>query len=82
MTATRRTALTAGGGGLTALAIAGCGLRPTGRPSADIVQEAADGDIGGDIVFQTWSLRNDTFTPFFEQVIDDFEAEHPGTRVH
>lgn len=82
MTATRRTALAAGGGGLTALALAGCGLRPTGRPSADIVQEAADGDIGGDIVFQTWSLRNETFTPFFEQVIDDFEAEHPGTRVH
>lgn len=81
MRATRRTALVAGGGGLTALALAGCGLRPTGRPSADIVDEAAEGDVGGEITFQTWSLKNETFTPFFEQVIADFEAEHPGTRV-
>ncbi|MDO5671350.1 MAG: extracellular solute-binding protein [Actinomycetaceae bacterium] len=36
---------------------------------------------GGTITFQTWSLKNDRFTPYFEKLIADFEKENPGTTI-
>lgn len=59
-----------------AVALAGC----TGG-SAPSDAGAADGDISGTITFQTWSLKNDTFTPYFENLIDAFEKKYPDTTV-
>ncbi|WP_175954012.1 extracellular solute-binding protein [Schaalia sp. Marseille-Q2122] len=45
----------------------------------------ASGDIaveGGEITFQTWSLKNDRFTPYFESVIAAFEKDNPGVKVN
>lgn len=39
------------------------------------------GDVSGEITFQTWSLKNEKFTPYFEDVIAAFEDENPGTKV-
>ncbi|MBT2483794.1 MULTISPECIES: ABC transporter substrate-binding protein [unclassified Microbacterium] len=39
------------------------------------------GELSGTIQFQTWSLKNEKFTPYFESVIDAFEEEHPEVTV-
>lgn len=72
-----RTTMAAGIAIASALALTAC----TGGTSA---QDGAgsDGEIGGEISFQTWSLKNDKFTPYFEDVIDAFEKENPGTTVN
>lgn len=43
---------------------------------------SAGGELKGDIDFQTWSLKNDRFTPYFEQLVADFEKENPGTKIN
>lgn len=40
----------------------------------------ANGKIEGNITFQTWNLKAN-FKSYFEGVVDDFEAKHPGTHV-
>ncbi|HMR49125.1 MAG TPA: extracellular solute-binding protein [Arachnia sp.] len=57
-----------GGGGGTA--------QPTNAPT-----EGDDGALSGEITFQTWSLKNDTFTPYFEGVVKAFEDANPGTTI-
>lgn len=47
---------------------------------------AACGSNGGDsssqeISFQTWNLKNDTYTPYFENLIEQFESDNPGVTV-
>lgn len=61
----------------SALALTAC----TGGTTAS-GQAGGDGEIGGEISFQTWSLKNDKFTPYFENVIAAFEEENPGTTVN
>ncbi len=63
----------------TAALLAGC----TGgsAPSPEGEAPATDGEITGNITFQTWSLKNDRFTPYFEKLVADFEAENPGVKV-
>lgn len=39
------------------------------------------GELSGTIKFQTWSLQNETFTPYFEGLIAAFEDEHPDVTV-
>ncbi|MDF1487545.1 extracellular solute-binding protein [Tessaracoccus caeni] len=39
-----------------------------------------DGELSGTVSFQTWSLKNETFAPYFEALIKDFEAE-TGVKV-
>ena len=71
-----RTSVAAGIAVATAFALTACtGGASTGGGSA------ADGEVGGEISFQTWSLKNDKFTPYFEGVIAAFEKENPGTTV-
>ncbi len=66
-------------GAVMALA-AGCtGGAPGGDGSSE--QPKADGEIKGEITFQTWSLKNDRFTPYFEKLVQDFESEHPDVKV-
>ncbi|AEW98912.1 extracellular solute-binding protein [Streptantibioticus cattleyicolor] len=43
---------------------------------------ASDAPLKGAITFQTWSLKNPTFTPYFTSLISSFEREHPGTHVN
>lgn len=57
------------------LLLAGC--TGGGTPPAD----NGSGDISGEITFQTWSLKNEKFTPYFEDVVKAFEKAHPGTKV-
>lgn len=71
-----RTSVAAGIAVATAFALTAC----TGGASTS-GGSAADGEVGGEISFQTWSLKNDKFTPYFEGVIDAFEKENPGTTV-
>jgi len=59
------------------LALTAC----TGGGAAPGANAAGDGKIGGEITFQTWSLKNDKFTPYFEGVVDAFEKANPGTTV-
>lgn len=40
-----------------------------------------DGKVEGQITFQTWSLKNDRFTPYFENLIKDFEKQNPKVTV-
>jgi multiple sugar transport system substrate-binding protein len=38
--------------------------------------------LTGSITFQTWSLKNATFTPYFTGLIKAFEQLHPGTKIN
>ena len=43
---------------------------------------SGSGELSGEISFQTWSLKNDRFTPYFEALIKDFEGKNPGTTIN
>ncbi|ALX65852.1 extracellular solute-binding protein [Microbacterium sp. XT11] len=58
------------------LVLAGC----TGGGGA-AAGGGGNGEVSGEITFQTWSLKNEKFTPYFEDVIAAFEKEHPGATV-
>lgn len=64
---------------VAALALTGC--TGGGAPASSDDQPAASGEIKGEITFQTWSLKNEKFTPYFEKLVADFEAANPGTTV-
>lgn len=34
-----------------------------------------------EISFQTWNLKNDTYTPYFNDLIAAFQKENPGVTV-
>lgn len=70
MTMRRPLALTAAVG-VGALVLAGCAGATPG----------ADGDTAGEITFQTWNLKNDKFTPYFEDLIAAFEDENPDAKI-
>lgn len=76
----RRTAL-AGGAGIAALGLAGCGMSGGGRSGSSAPAEAVEGEITGEISFQSWSLKNEKFTPYFEGVIAAFQDQNPGVTV-
>ncbi|MBM7824324.1 multiple sugar transport system substrate-binding protein [Arcanobacterium pluranimalium] len=61
-----------------ALALTAC----TGG-SSDSKSDSASGkgEVAGDITFQSWSLKNDRFTPYFEKIIADFEKANPKVKV-
>jgi multiple sugar transport system substrate-binding protein len=65
----------------TTVAIAGCGIgdKSTGDSQKVVSTSAA---LSGSITFQTWSLKNDKFTPYFTKVIAKFERAHPGTKIN
>lgn len=56
---------------------------PATEPTGEATGEAtATDDLSGDITFQTWNLKNDTFTPYFDDLIAEFESLHPGTTIN
>ncbi|MFD7439212.1 ABC transporter substrate-binding protein [Streptomyces sp. NPDC059861] len=73
MRISRRT-LAAAAAVVVALPLSACGGGGDGG-SAD-----ASGKVEGDITFQTWNLRAN-FKPYFEDLIAEFEKQHPGTDV-
>lgn len=58
------------------IALVGCSGSAGGGGGSDV-----DGEITGAITFQTWNLKNDKFTPYFEGLITDFESQNPGTDI-
>lgn len=60
-----------------AFALAAC----TGGGAAPAPAPDSGGALSGEITFQTWSLKNDRFTPYFESVIAGFESANPGVTV-
>ena len=54
------------------LAMAGCGN--TGDSPAASSEKTT-------VSFQTWNLKNDTYTPYFENLIKEFEDANPGVTV-
>jgi multiple sugar transport system substrate-binding protein len=66
----------------SSLGLAGCGIGSgsAGGNSQQTVSSAAA--LSGSITFQSWSLKNPTFTPYFTGLIKAFEKLHPGTTVN
>ncbi|PJM79623.1 ABC transporter substrate-binding protein [Bifidobacterium scaligerum] len=42
---------------------------------------SSDGKLSGEITFQTWNLKNDKYTPYFEDLIAAYEKDNPGTKI-
>ena len=64
-----------------AVLLAGCGLGSSSKGSADKKVDSTAA-LKGSITFQTWSLKNDKFTPYFKKLVADFQAAHPGTTIN
>ncbi|WP_163507054.1 ABC transporter substrate-binding protein [Fodinicola acaciae] len=59
--------------------LAACGI---GGGSGGDQAVATGGPLKGEITFQTWSLKNDKFTPYFSKLVADFQRQHPGTKIN
>ena len=75
-----RSTLPIGFAAATALLLAGC---TGGSAGADTAAGPIDtsGELSGTIKFQTWSLKNEKFSPYFEDLTAAFENEHPDVTV-
>lgn len=71
-------------GVVAAAALTGCGVGGgSGSDGAAAKQTvASDAPLKGRVTFQTWSLKNDKFTPYFTALIKTFEQQHPGTTIN
>lgn len=76
----RRSVLTTIVIGGASLSLAACGMGGQTAPTtqAPVTSGAA---LSGEITFQTWSLKNEKFTPYFEKVVKDFQDANPGTTI-
>ncbi|KMY24026.1 multiple sugar transport system substrate-binding protein [Actinobaculum suis] len=71
-----------GAGALALTACTGGGTASQDTKSAAPDKTSSESTkLSGEISFQTWSLKNDRFTPYFEKLIADFQNEHPGTTI-
>lgn len=61
------------------LLLAGCAGATGGGGATGPID--TDGELSGTVQFQTWSLKNEKFTPYFENLIAAFEDEHPNVTV-
>ncbi|AXG81788.1 ABC transporter substrate-binding protein [Streptomyces paludis] len=43
--------------------------------------KGSDTEVSGTITFQTWNLKNDKFTSYFNDLIAAFEKENPDTEI-
>lgn len=80
MILSRRSALV----GLTvasAATLAACTGSSGSSTSAKGGSSSGSGKLSGEITFQTWSLKNEKFTPYFEALIKDFQDKNPGTTI-
>jgi multiple sugar transport system substrate-binding protein len=65
------------------LPLSACGVgggsgsdKPAGQKTV-----ASDAPLKGSVTFQTWSLKNDKFTPYFTALVAEFQKQHPGTTI-
>lgn len=67
-----RNALVMGLAATTALTMMGCGnsAEPSAKKGEKII-----------VSFQTWNLKNDTYSPYFEKLAKEFEKDNPGVTV-
>lgn len=65
----------------SALALTGCTGGGGTAPPQSGGQIDTSGELSGTIKFQTWSLKNEKFTPYFNDLIAAFSAEHPKVKV-
>ncbi|MCI5825213.1 MAG: extracellular solute-binding protein [Arcanobacterium sp.] len=63
---------------VAALSLAAC---TGGNPGGNAASGGDKGKVAGNITFQTWSLKNDRFTPYFENLVKDFEKQYPDVKV-
>ncbi len=65
------------------LVLTGCGVGG-GSGGGGNSQQTVSGtaSLSGSITFQTWSLKNATFTPYFTSLIRAFQKQHPGTTIN
>ena len=64
------------------ITLTGCGVgggAGGGNAQQTVSSTAA---LSGSITFQSWSLKNSTFTPYFTSLIKAFEKLHPGTTIN
>ena len=61
---------------VAALALTGCAGGGGDSGGSD-----ASGEITGTVKFQSWSLKNEKFTPYFEELFAAFEEENPGVTI-
>lgn len=66
---------------VAATLLAGCGVGSKSSSADANKTVATTSALSGSITFQTWSLKNDKFTPYFTKLIADFKAAHPGTDI-
>jgi multiple sugar transport system substrate-binding protein len=64
------------------LAVAGCGVGSGAGGGNGQQAVSSTGALTGSITFQTWSLKNSTFTPYFTALVSAFEKAHPNTTVN
>lgn len=64
------------------LAVAACTGAAPNMQQQEEPSVNADGKLSGEITFQTWSLKNDRFTPYFENLIAEFTKEHPEVKIN
>jgi multiple sugar transport system substrate-binding protein len=65
------------------LVLSGCGVGSGGAGGGNSQQTVSGtAALSGSITFQTWSLKNATFTPYFTSLVQAFEKQHPGTTVN
>lgn len=69
-------------GAVAALALCSTALVACGS-SGDGTDTGSSGSGGpsGEITFQTWNLKNEKYTPYFEGLIAAYEEANPGTSI-
>ncbi|WP_103061985.1 extracellular solute-binding protein [Actinomyces qiguomingii] len=55
---------------------------PSGSNGSNPGAVSGSGELSGEITFQTWSLKDDRFTPYFEALIKAFQDDNPGTTIN
>ncbi|WP_454051070.1 ABC transporter substrate-binding protein [Cellulomonas sp. Marseille-Q8402] len=69
-------------GTVAGLALASIALAACGSGADDPSGGSSDGDgLSGSITFQTWNLKNEKYTPYFEDLIAAYEDANPGTSI-
>ncbi len=63
------------------LAASACGMSGSNDKSSSQASINPSAKLEGSIQFQTWSLKNEKFTPYFDKLVKSFEKEHPGTTI-
>ncbi|MFI5798071.1 ABC transporter substrate-binding protein [Streptomyces sp. NPDC051677] len=78
MTSTGRRPTLVAGALFGSLLLSSCVIGGGSTPKAS---DASGGEVSGTITFQTWNLKNDKFTSYFNDLIASFEKANPGTDV-